>query len=205
MAMASAPPAGRSPVDQLILASTSRYRADLLRRLGLDFTAVAPSVDEAPWQRRLADPLALCEALATAKAEAVASHHPAAIVIGCDQTAHCGGRILGKAGDAATAVAQLEWLAGRVHDLVTAMVVIQRGEYHRHTDITRLHMRRLDRPALERYIARDAPYDCAGSYKLECAGIALFERIETTDHSAITGLPLIALTSILRRCGVRIP
>ena len=96
-------------------------------------------------------------------------------------------------------------MSGRAHELITAMVVVAPGRRFEHTDVARLAMRPLGRAALERYVARDLPVDCAGSYKLERGGIALFERIESDDHTAITGLPLLALAGILAGLGFDAP
>ena len=103
------------------------------------------------------------------------------------------------------AVDQLTAMAGQTHELITALVVMQGARVFRHTDVTSLRMRHLSRPAIERYIDADQPLDCAGAYKLEARGIALFEKIETEDHTAITGLPLIALVTILRELGYEVP
>lgn len=189
----------------LILASTSPYRRALLDRLGVPFTARAPACDEEALKDPALAPQALAEALAEAKARSIADQEPQAVVIGSDQVCEVEGRILGKPGTAERAVDQLLALQGREHRLVTAMTVIAPGVVHSHTDVTRLRMRPLDRDALERYVARDQPLDCAGAYKLEAAGISLFERIASEDASAITGLPLLALTRILAGFGFRLP
>lgn len=189
----------------LILASTSPYRRALLERLGVPFRAEAPAVDEDAYKARIPSPVALAEALARAKAEAVARSHTGAVVIGSDQLVALDGQILGKSGSTEAAESQLAAMAGRTHDLVTAMTVIHPGGIAAHTDVTRLTMRSLAPEAIRRYVAADRPLDCAGSYKLEARGIALFERIESQDHSAITGLPLIALTTILRSLGFALP
>ena len=191
----------------LILASTSPYRKALLDRLGVPFQCVDPEVDESKLKARLssAAPRDLAEALAVAKAGAVAERFPKAVVIGGDQVVALGDRILGKPGSMAGAIAQLEALAGRSHELITAMVVAGAGRFVTRTDVATLHLRKLSRAAIERYVAADRPVDCAGSYKLEARGIALFERIEAEDHSAITGLPLVGLTSILLDFGFTIP
>ncbi|WP_165244701.1 Maf family protein [Paludisphaera soli] len=194
-----------SRTPDLILASTSPYRRTLLERLGVAFLAVAPPFDESSLAGAGLAPRALAETLARRKAESVAEAEPTAVVIGCDQLVSLDGRILGKPGDADRAVDQLAAMSGRVHELITAMVVIAPGRRFAHTDVTRLTMRRLDREAIERYVARDAPLDCAGSYKLEQGGVALFERIESGDHSAITGMPLLALVGILAELGWEIP
>ena len=189
----------------VILASTSPYRRQLLERLGVPFAAIAPACDEEALKRPDLTPRALAESLARAKADSLVPGHPLAAIIGGDQVATIDGRILGKPGTAAKAAEQLALLAGRTHELITAIVVRHGAQAHAHTDVTRLTMRRLDRAQIERYVAADRPLDCAGSYKLECRGVALFERIESDDHSAITGLPLIALTRILTGLGFAIP
>jgi len=190
---------------ELILASTSAYRRALLERLGVAFRCESPAFDEEAFPREGLAPRALAEALARGKAEAVAAGRPDAVVVGCDQLVALEGRVLGKPGDADRAVDQLAAMSGRTHELITAMVVLARGRRFEHTDVSRLTMRRLDRAVLERYVARDRPVDCAGSYKLERGGIALFERIESQDHTAITGLPLLALVGILAELGVDAP
>ena len=140
-----------------------------------------------------------------AKASSLAGEEPGSAIIGCDQLVSFDGRIFGKPGTVDRAVDQLAAMAGQTHELITALVVIRGDETFRHTDVTRLRMRPLSRDAIERYVAADRPLDCAGSYKLESRGIVLFDRIESDDHSAITGLPLIALVTILRELGFAIP
>jgi septum formation protein len=191
----------------LVLASTSAYRRILLERLGVPFRWRAPLCDESTLQRELADlePLRLAEKLALAKASSLADQEPGAAIIGCDQLVSFEGRVFGKPGTADRAVDQLASMAGRTHDLITSLVVIHDNETYRHTDVTRLRMRPLSRDAIERYVEADRPLDCAGSYKLESRGIVLFDRIDSDDHSAITGLPLIALVTILRELGFSIP
>jgi len=190
----------------LILASTSLYRRTLLERLGVPFTCEAPRCDEEALKDPRLASQALAEFLADAKAASVAAHFPNAIVIGSDQLVACAGAILGKPGSTSAAVAQLQRLAGREHTLITALTVIAPGGVrHRHTDVTRLTMRALNADALARVVARDNPIDCAGAYKLEAGGISLFARIDSADHTAITGLPLLALTRILSELGLAIP
>lgn len=192
-------------MSPIVLASTSRYRRALLERLGIPFDAAAPACDEEALKDPALAPQELAEHLAAAKALSLADDHPQAIIIGSDQVADLEGEILGKPGSPAAAVAQLQQMRGRPHRLITAMALWHCGRLHRHTDVTTLHMRPLDDAALERYVAADDPVDCAGAYKLEARGIALFERIESADHSAITGLPLIALVTLLRDLGVAVP
>ena len=146
---------------ELILASTSPYRRALLERLRIPFRSVPPDVDEAALSNAFANPAQLVERLAERKARAVALRHPDAIVIGSDQLATIGEAILGIPGTPEAAVTQLQQLAGRTHELVTAVCVIdgRSGTSLRHTDRTQLTMRRLDRHALARYVAAESPTD----------------------------------------------
>jgi septum formation protein len=191
----------------LVLASTSPYRRALLERLGLPFRCVSPRVDEEALKAERAGetPEALAERLALAKAASVADAFPAATVIGSDQLVAIDGEVLGKPGTADRAVAQLLRLAGHSHRLITAVAILDRGRVVSHTDVTTLHMRPLTAAELARVVAADSPLDCAGGYKLEARGITLFERIDSADHTAIVGLPLIALTTILRDLGYELP
>lgn len=192
---------------RLVLASTSVYRRELLARLGIPFATEAPGVDEhAPALAALA-PEALAAELARQKALAVAARHPDAVVIGSDQIAVLDGERLGKPGTAARAAAQLTKLQGRAHRLVTAVAVTGPGSgtVREFVDVTTLHMRTLGADEIARYVALDQPLDCAGSYRIERAGIALFERIDCADHTAIVGLPLLALSAALRGIGFRLP
>jgi septum formation protein len=192
-------------VPQIVLASTSPYRRALLDRLGVPFRCRAPRCDEAAVKEQEPDPRRLAERLAFAKAESLLADEPDAAIFGCDQLVAFHGQIFGKPGTVARAVEQLSEMAGQTHELHTALVVLYQEQVIRHTDVTTLRMRSLSRAAINRYIAADQPLDCAGSYKLESRGIVLFDRIETDDHTAITGLPLIALVSILRELGYEIP
>ena len=190
---------------ELILASTSTYRAALLARFGLSFRSIAPRVDEDDWKARGLAPAELARTLAAAKALSLAEDFPDAAILGGDQLVAVGGEVLGKPGDAQGARRQLVRLAGRTHELVTAIAVWADGNSYEHVDIARLTMRDLSAAEIARYVEVDLPTDCAGSYKLESLGVALFERIEAADHSAITGLPLMALSGILRRLNFQIP
>jgi septum formation protein len=192
-------------VPRLVLASTSPYRRALLERLGVPFDPRAPLVDEDSLKDPALAPLALAATLARAKAASLVESEPGAAIVGCDQLVAFEGRIHGKPGSAEGAVDQLLALAGRPHQLITAMAVVYQGRWFEHTDVTTLRMRLLRRDEVERYVEADRPLDCAGSYKLEARGITLFEQIVSEDHTAITGLPLIALTSILRTLGFTIP
>jgi septum formation protein len=194
-----------SPPPPLILASTSRYRREQLAQLGVPFTARAPACDEDALKDPALAPEQLAVHLARAKARSLAAAEPGAAVIGADQVAAIGAEVLGKPGSVERAEAQLARLSGRTHVLVTAVAIAHDGRILEHTDVTRLWMRPLSRSQIERYVASDAPLDCAGSYRIEARGIALFERIESADHTAIVGLPLIALTSMLASLGYPVP
>lgn len=185
----------------LVLASTSRYRAALLERLGLPFEVVAPDVDEAALPGQELAPGALAARLAEAKALAVQRRRARAVVIGSDQVCACGGEVLGKPLTRERAVEQLLRLQGRAHELWTAVCIANPGGLVAFHDRTRLFMRTRTRAQLERYVDVDQPFDCAGSYRLEASGIALFERIESEDHTAIVGLPLLRLVRELAALG----
>ena len=190
----------------LILASTSVYRRGLLERLGLYFSCVSPGVDETTiaMSANLL-PREQAEWLAHQKAQAVAEKFPQATIIGCDQMAVIDGRILGKPGSVDAACGQLALLAGQTHELITALCVVHGSQAYHHTNVTRLTMRPLTSETIVRYVEAERPLDCAGAYKFESAGISLFERVESDDPTAIIGLPLMALTSILLDLGYRIP
>lgn len=190
---------------RIVLASTSRYRAELLQRIIRDFERVAPSTDEAPLAGEA--PSARALRLAVAKAHAVATQQSNALVIGSDQVAVLGDVVLHKPGDIATAHEQLRASSGKHVDFFTAACVEDSASGRQQTavDHTRVGFRALTEDEIERYVALDRPLDCAGSFKSEGAGIALFERIETSDPTALVGLPLIALARMLRAAGVPLP
>lgn len=184
----------------LVLASTSRYRRELLGRIAARFSAVAPDVDETALPDEA--PAALALRLAVAKARAVAALRPEAAVIGSDQVAELDGRALGKPGGHAQARAQLATSSGREVLFHTAICVIAGdGEARTAADLTRVRFRTLAADEIERYLERERPYDCAGSFKAEGLGIALFEAIVTDDPTALIGLPLIATCRLLRAAG----
>jgi septum formation protein len=191
---------------EFVLASTSRYRRELLARLVPSFRVQAPQVDESALPHE--SPFALARRLALAKARAVAADCSAALVIGSDQVAELDGRALGKPGSVDAAQAQLAACSGREVDFHTALCVIDTRAadvVHTAVDRTRVVFRTLDAATIARYVDREQPLDCAGSFKCEGLGIALFERIETLDPTALVGLPLIALARLLRECGVEMP
>ncbi|QDV18829.1 Maf-like protein YceF [Gimesia panareensis] len=190
---------------KLILASTSPYRASQLERLGLAFEQQDPQVDEEILKQAGLAPADLAEQLALEKARAIHKRFPEALVIGGDQLVSFEDTILGKPGSNARAVQQLLQLQGKTHELITAIAVLGPAFEETHINHTQLTMRQLDETALQRYVEFDEPWNCAGAYKLESRGITLFESIQSSDHSAITGLPLIELTSLLTRAGLEIP
>jgi septum formation protein len=190
----------------LILASTSRYRKLLLQRLNLPFEVCAPRCDEQALKDPKLEPGALARMLAEAKARSIAEERPEAFVIGSDQVVDVDGELLSKPGTPVKAEAQLARLSGKRHRLSTAVTLLcPGGKAVHHVDCTLLDMRSLNSREISRYVAQDRPLDCAGSYKIECLGISLFERIQGEDFSAISGLPLMALARLLRDEGFAIP
>lgn len=189
----------------LLLASTSRYRRELLERLRIPFRCLAPMVEERGFKTANAEPATVAAALALAKAESLTRIMPEAIIIGSDQVVNCDGRILGKPGSRMKAIEQLARLSGRDHQLITAVAVCHAGRTLLHLDETRMTMRRLSPDAIIRYVDQDRPLDCAGSYRIESLGIALFESIVTDDHTAIVGLPLMTVADMLNQVGLEIP
>lgn len=185
----------------LILASTSPYRRALLERLGLPFSTAAPDVDERCHPGE--SPSELVRRLAEAKARAVALNHPDALIIGSDQVACLDDAILGKPGDHATAIAQLERASGRGVLFLTGLCVLdaRSGQAQTLVEPFRVYFRHLTRARIEGYLERERPYDCAGSFKSEGLGIALFERLEGDDPAALIGLPLIRLIPWLEAAG----
>jgi septum formation protein len=195
-------------LPHLILASGSAYRRELLGRLRLPFEAIAPDIDETPRPGEAPEATAL--RLAREKAAAVARTHPGALVIGSDQVATLDGAQIGKPGDHARALAQLRTMRGRRVVFHTALCLWDgRLEPDAAAQAAQLEnvqvfvtFRDLPDAELDAYLRIEQPYDCAGSAKNEGLGIALLERIDASDPTALTGLPLIALTGMLRRAGM---
>lgn len=194
----------------LVLASTSRYRAALLARLEIPFEALAPDFDEEAERRHFAElgPAGFAAHLARGKAASLRAARPDAWILAADQIGvlERGGRpeLLGKPGSEEAAVAQLCALAGRSHELLTAVVLAGPGDapLREALDRHRLTLRDFSRAEVARYVARHQPLDCAGSYRIEDAGIALFERIQGDDYTGVIGLPLIAVSKLLREAGL---
>jgi len=199
------PPAAPSTGLRLVLASTSTYRRQLLERLGIPFTVAASNVDEEPLPGETA--VDLVQRLARAKAEAVARRHTNSLIVGSDQLALCGQNILGKPGSGERAIAQLKTLSSQRVVFHTAVHVINTNSQsdEGHVDLTTVHFRQLNEDEIKRYVMRDKPYDCAGGFKVESLGVALFNRIESQDPTALIGLPLIWLAGALRRNGFDLP
>ncbi len=187
---------------QLVLASTSRYRRDLLARLMLPFSTLSPDVDESPLPGE--KPIDLALRLARAKAKAGAAKQPDAIVIGSDQVCEIDGEAIGKPGSHDAALLQLRRLSGRAAAFHTAVAVARNaGAWLEHDICTvRVRFRPLDDATIDRYLRLEQPYDCAGSAKSEALGIALLESIESDDPTALIGLPLIRTCRLLRAAGL---
>ncbi len=184
------------------MASTSRYRRELLQRLRLPFDVVAPQTDETALPRET--PTALALRLALAKAQAVAQLHPHAVVIGSDQVADLDGLPLGKPGNHERAVAQLRLLSGRQAVFQTAVAVVRKSTSFRQVELASVVVgfRQLTEAEIEHYLRLEQPYDCAGSAKCETLGIALLNHIQSDDPTALVGLPLIRTCLMLRAAGI---
>ena len=193
--MASTPP-------PLILASTSRYRHELLTRLRLSFSVQAPSVDESPLPGE--SPAKLARRLAIAKAMAVATLHPHSVVIGSDQVADLAGQALGKPGTHSNAVAQLRRMSGQRVVFHTALAVVRLDTPFEAVDLApvTVQFRPLTEQEIETYLLLDKPYDCAGSARSESLGVTLLSSIQSDDPTALVGLPLIRTCAMLRAAGL---
>ena len=189
-------------LPRLILASTSRYRRDLLNRLRLPFEVEAPGVDETPHPGEA--PAALAQRLALEKARAVAARHPQDVVIGSDQVADLAGEPLGKPGDHARAVAQLQRMSGQRVVFQTALAVVRQDTGFEAVDLAAVTVtfRTLSDAEIETYLRLDQPYDCAGSARSESLGVALLSAIDSDDPTALVGLPLIRTCALLRAAGL---
>jgi septum formation protein len=187
----------------LVLASTSPYRRELLERLRIPFETARPDVDEVPLPGEA--PATQADRLAVEKARAVARRKPQAWVIGADQVAEIDGLVLGKPGSFERAADQLAAASGRRVVFHTAACLVRDSRLVRLVDRTEVRFRALAAQEIERYLHAEQPYDCAGSFKCEGLGISLFESIETSDPTALVGLPLIGLAKALRQVGFVLP
>ena len=190
---------------RIVLGSTSPYRRQLMDRLGLDFVTASPDIDESPRLNEF--PETLVVRLAESKARAVADDFPENLVIGSDQVACIEGEILGKPGSRSAAITQLARASGRKVTFLTGLCLLNTATGRAQTlcEPFHVHFRSLDAGQIARYLDREKPYDCAGSFKSEGLGIALFERLEGDDPNALIGLPLIRLIQLLSSEGVEIP
>lgn len=185
----------------LILASSSRYRRELLDRLGLAYTAEASDIDETALPGET--PVETSQRLAVEKARFIAVRHPGAVVIGSDQVADLEGVKLGKPHTRERAIEQLLSMQGKTVTFYTALAVIAAdGSVRQKLSAVKVRMRPLARETIEAYVDREQPFDCAGAAKIEKLGIALMESVESDDPTSLIGLPLIALTTLLKESGV---
>lgn len=187
---------------ELVLASTSRYRRELLARLGVRFKSAAPQCDETPLTGETPSETAL--RLSAWKAKSLEKRYAGALIIGSDQVASAGGVRLGKPGNHDNAARQLLSLSGKSADFHTAVSLLdcRKSDLQSRVVLCRVQFRALDEKRIEAYLRREQPYDCAASAKAEGLGIALIERIDTEDPTSLIGLPLIALTGMLERAGL---
>lgn len=193
-----------SSTPPLVLASGSRYRRELLGRLGVAFAVDPADVPEEPLAGE--PPAQTAERLALVKARSVALRHPAALVIGADQVADLDGEAISKPGDHARACEQLRRMSGRAITFHTATCLLAPGQAPQSVLVdTIVQYRTLDEAAIERYLRRDQPYDCAGSARIEQLGVTLVESVRSDDPTALIGLPLIALGRMLRAAGFELP
>lgn len=188
----------------VVLASSSSFRKQLLQRIGIDFETAAPEVDETPLPGE--PPAELVKRLSEAKARAIGKSRQG-LIIGSDQVATIGDDILGKPGSHENAVAQLRKLSGNLVTFQTGLCLLDSTTNETQIDIIpfRVQFRKLDEQQIERYLCADQPYSCAGSFKSEGLGITLFERMQGDDPTALIGLPLIRLTSMLAQAGLVLP
>lgn len=188
----------------MILASSSPYRKELLHRLGLPFITITPQADETPLPGE--SPEALVARLASAKAHAVAHQHPDALIIGSDQVAVLEDQILGKPGNHDNAVAQLSNASGKRVEFLTGLCLLNGATRRMQVNVIPFTVvfRVLSAAQIDNYLRREQPYNCAGSFKSEGLGIALFDKLEGEDPTALVGLPLISLVQMLEHEGVRV-
>lgn len=192
-------------LPRIVLASSSPYRKALLARIGLDCTAISPDIDENALQNEA--PAATALRLAESKARRIARHEPAALIIGSDQVAVLNHQLIGKPGNHAAATRQLQAMSGNTVVFHTALCLLnsETQAMQLANVSTTVRFRKLDAGQIERYLQQDQPYDCAGSAKIEALGITLVELLESDDPTALIGLPLIALVTMLQKEGIPIP
>ncbi|ARN75531.1 Maf family protein [Oceanicoccus sagamiensis] len=189
----------------IILASSSPYRRELLGRLAIDFVCSSPDIDETALPDE--SPQQLVERLAQQKAQAVAADYPQHLIIGSDQVASLGQDILTKPGHSDKAQAQLAACSGKTVTFYTGLSLLnsKTGQQQSCIEPFSVKFRHLDTATIERYIAAEQPFDCAGSFKMEGLGISLFEQLQGDDPNSLVGLPLIKLVDMLKTEGINIP
>lgn len=190
---------------KVVLASGSPYRKELLQRLLNEFVVQPSEADETPIQESDLSPENKVLELARLKAHALKRDHPSKIIIGSDQAPFLGETMLGKPGSKEKAVQQLKLLAGKTHSLLTSVVLVKGEKEIAFIHKAELKMRSLTVEEIDRYLAYDSPFNCAGSYKIESRGIALFDSVNTDDFTGIIGLPLLKLAHYLRELGLELP
>jgi MAF protein len=186
----------------LVLASTSPFRRELLNKLGLPFATAAPDIDESPLPDE--EPESLVKRLSLEKAKAVAPDYPQALIIGSDQVACVDNQVLGKPGSHDKAMQQLKLTSGKTVTFLTGLTLYDSASGNSKTrcETVRVHFRELTDTQIDNYLQREQPYNCAGSFKSEALGIALFSKLECDDPNALVGLPLIRLIDLLKQFGV---
>jgi MAF protein len=191
-------------MPNIVLASSSRYRRQLLQRLGLAFEMDSPAIDETPLPQE--SPHALVQRLAQAKTQALAARYSQHWIIGSDQIACLDGVVLGKPGNFENAQKQLHACNGRRVEFLTALCLLNSSNGYVETIVEpfAVQFRRLSAEQIDRYLQREQPFDCAGSFKAEGLGIALFERLEGNDPNVLIGLPLIRLVTLLQNAGIAV-
>lgn len=194
-----------STLPPIVLASSSSYRRELLTRLQLPFICHSPDIDETPQANESAQ--VLVQRLALSKARALAQHYPQHIIIGSDQVAVLDGKIIGKPLHAEGATQQLSAASGRSLVFLTGLAVIDTRTQIEQVDLVpfTVHFRTLNAAQIQRYIAAEQPFDCAGSFKSEGLGVSLFQATEGSDATSLVGLPLIRLCDMLNACGIAVP
>ncbi len=190
---------------KIILASTSKYRAQLIEKLGLAFECVKPLTDEEIIKSLLmaenASPTEVAETLSKQKGTSIQSLYPNDIIISGDQLVNFHGKIIGKPGTKAKAIDQLTLMNNQPHELITATTLIAHGKIYHNNNITKMKMKNLTAGEIRAYVELDNPFDCAGSIKIESYGMTLFEKVESSDFSAIQGLPLIWISNTIKGLG----
>ena len=190
-------------MKDIILASTSIYRQEQLKRLNVRFKSVSPHVDEEPLKKKGLDHVQLSRELALLKAKSISDKN--AIIIGGDQVASFNSAILSKPKTKEKAFEQLKSLAGNEHNLITSLAIISNDQEYVHTCIAKMKMRQLTDEQIKKYIDIDEPLQCCGSYRIEALGVSLFEAIDCEDYTSIIGIPLMWTAKILSKLGVSVP